>query len=95
MSCYSISIGSPPGFFFSSIFGIVTSRTPFLYFVFASFGLILVGNGISLKYLRLGVSTEIVRVSSVPCSLMSSFSTPGSSTTIFISSLASTTSTKG
>ena len=94
-SRYSIFIASPLGFFLSFIFGMVTSRTPFLYFVLASFGLIFVGNGISLRYLRLGVSTEMVSVSSVPWSLMSSFSTPGNSAITFISPLASTMSIRG
>lgn len=45
---YSIFMGSPLGFFSSLIFGSLTSRTPFLYWVLAPFTLTFAGSSSSL-----------------------------------------------
>ena len=63
--------------------------------VLAFFGSIFAGIWTSLKYLRFGMSTEMVRASSVPWSFMFSFSTPGSSAMIWISVSVGITSTRG
>src|SRR6266566_3170208 len=81
--------------FFSSLFANRTSNTPFLYVSFAVRGSTMCGISSSFRYRLFAESTLIFNALSVDSSLISSFSTPGSSVTTTTSFPVSMTSTSG